>query len=411
MTLGNRIASLRKAAGLSQEALAAKLGVSRQAIGKWEADTTLPSLDNLHQLAKELGVSIDALLTGEETQAQSSLENEPAQTPLSLEGIQALLDSSARSEQRHQRRTLLWLGAPAVLAALALAAGLVWQNGQLASLRQQLEIMRSNVSTLDGSVAALQNRLDTFTPNAPQTAPSESLLASWDIQTKEYSPTEGRVLMSLSATPRTITEDCVLRFSFVLSDGQSLSMDAVRGEGDVFFAEGWVPLTESYTLNVSLTQGGETKAEQLYTEPLFAGQYEMQIRELPFVMQSSSHFFGSDTFTVRQSGGDYEIPVEVCYSENGQPYQWPVEAWVTATLAGEEVLDLALDTEFNQPGSEKGPSKPSGQVTFYLRFTLEKKSFTLPWKAEYGNGELPELDYQLHILDNGGNETTYSLNI
>lgn len=411
MTLGNRIASLRKAAGLSQEALAAKLGVSRQAIGKWEADTTLPSLDNLHQLAKELGVSIDALLTGEETQMQSSLESEPAQTPLSLEGIQALLDSSAHSEQRHQRRTLLWLGAPAVVAALALAAGLVWQNGQLASLRQQLEIMRSDVSTLDGSVAALQSRLDTFTPGTPQTAPSESLLASWDIQTEEYSPTDGRVLMSLSATPRTITEDCVLRFSFVLSDGQSLSMDAVRGEGDVFFAEGWVPLTESYTLNVSLTQGGETKAEQLYTEPVFAGQYEMQIRELPFVMQSSSHIFGSDTFTVRQSGGDYEIPVEVCYSENSQPYQWPVEAWVTATLVGEEVLDLALDTEFIQPGSEKGPSEPSGQVTFYLRFTLEKKSFTLPWTAEYGNGELPELDYQLHILDNGGNESTYSLNI
>ena len=411
MTLGNRIASLRKAAGLSQEALAAKLGVSRQAIGKWEADTTLPSLDNLHQLAKELGVSIDALLTGEETQMQSSLESEPAQTPLSLEGIQALLDSSAHSEQRHQRRTLLWLGAPAVVAALALAAGLVWQNGQLASLRQQLEIMRSDVSTLDGSVAALQSRLDTFTPGTPQTAPSESLLASWDIQTEEYSPTDGRVLMSLSATPRTITEDCVLRFSFVLSDGQSLSMDAVRGEGDVFFAEGWVPLTESYTLNVSLTQGGETKAEQLYTEPVFAGQYEMQIRELPFVMQSSSHIFGSDTFTVRQSGGDYEIPVEVCYSENSQPYQWPVEAWVTATLVGEEVLDLALDTEFIQPGSEKGPSEPSGQVTFYLRFTLEKKSFTLPWTAEYGNSELPELDYQLHILDNGGNETTYSLNI
>ena len=40
MTLGNRIASLRKAAGLSQEALAAKLGVSRQAIGKWEAAWT-----------------------------------------------------------------------------------------------------------------------------------------------------------------------------------------------------------------------------------------------------------------------------------------------------------------------------------------------------------------------------------
>lgn len=410
MTLGNRIASLRKAAGLSQEALAAKLGVSRQAIGKWEADTTLPSLDNLHQLAKELGVSIDALLTGEESQAQSSLESEPAQTPLSLEGIQALLDSSARSEHRHQRRTLLWLGAPAVLAALALAAGLVWQNGQLASLRQQLEIMRSNVSTLDGSVAALQNRLDTFTPNAPQTAPSESLLASWDVQTKEYSAADGRVLMSLSATPRTITEDCALRFSFVLSDGQSLSMDAVRGEGDVFLAEGWVPLAESYTLNVSLTRGDETKAEQLYTEFTFAGQYEMQIRELPFLMQSASYTAGSDTFTVRQDAGDYEIPVDVNYSRQGLPLQWPVKAWVTATLAGEEVLNLPLDTDFIQPGSENSPSDPSGCVTFYLRFSLEKETWKLPWKAEYEGERYPRLDYQLHILDNGDVESTYSLN-
>ena len=38
MTIGQRIAALRKQAGLSQEALAAQLNVSRQAIGKWEAD-------------------------------------------------------------------------------------------------------------------------------------------------------------------------------------------------------------------------------------------------------------------------------------------------------------------------------------------------------------------------------------
>lgn len=411
MTLGNRIASLRKAAGLSQEALAAKLGVSRQAIGKWESDATLPSLDNLHQLAKELGVSIDALLTGEANEAQSTGEAGPTQTPLSLEGVQALLDGQARSGQRRQMRTLLGLGVPAVLAVLALAAGLVWQNGQLASLRNQLGTVQGSVATLDGSVAALQSRLDTVSLGQGQTNFSESLMASWDVQIKEYSPTDGQMLMSLSATPRTITDDCTLRFSFVLSDGQSLSMDAVRGEGDVFFAEGWVPLAESYTLNVSLTRDGETKAEQLYTEPAFAGQYEMQIRELPFVMQSSSYTSGSSTFTVRQSAGDYEIPVDVNYSREGQPYHWPVKAWVTATLEGEEVLNLPLDTDFIQPGSENGPSEPSGTVTYYLRFSLEEKTYKLPWKSQYGNGDLPRIDYQLHILDNGENESTYSLNM
>ena len=292
----------------------------------------------------------------------------------------------------------------------ALAAGLAWQNGQLASLRNQLGTVQGSVATLDGSVAALQSQLSAGILGQGQTTFSESLLASWDVQVKEYSPAESQVLMSLSATPRTITEDCALRFTFVLSDGQSLSLDAVQGEGDVFFAEGWVPLAESYTLNVSLIRSGETKVEQLYTEPAFSSQYEMQIQELPPVVQSASHTSFSKTYTVRQEAGDYEIPVDVSYARDGRPYQWPVKAWVTGTLAGEEVLNLALDTDFIQPGSQSGPSEPSGTVTFYLRFSLEAKTFEQPWKDEYEEGSWPEIDYQLHILDNSGSESTYSLN-
>ena len=114
---------------------------------------------------------------------------------------------------------------------------------------------------------------------------------------------------------------------------------------------------------------------------------------------------------MRQEAGDYEIPVDVSYARDGRPYQWPVKAWVTGTLAGEEVLNLALDTDFIQPGSENGPSEPSGTVTFYLRFSLEAKTFEQPWKDEYEGGSWPEIDYQLHILDNGGSESTYSLNL
>ena len=51
MTLGQNIQNARRAQGLSQEALAEKIGVSRQALGKWEKDTALPGLDNLQALA------------------------------------------------------------------------------------------------------------------------------------------------------------------------------------------------------------------------------------------------------------------------------------------------------------------------------------------------------------------------
>ena len=45
MTIGQRIAQKRKELGLSQEALGSKLGVSRQSIYKWEADSALPEVD------------------------------------------------------------------------------------------------------------------------------------------------------------------------------------------------------------------------------------------------------------------------------------------------------------------------------------------------------------------------------
>lgn len=419
MTLGNRIAALRKAAGLSQEALAAKLGVSRQAIGKWEADASLPGLDNLHQLAKALGVTIDALLTGERTEEQAAPAGDPAQkagpaeekapaAPPPPQELGALLAGLAQGERRRQRRLLAAAGLPTLAALLALAAALVWQGGQLAGLRSRLESMQGNVTMLSDSLAALQGRLDTGAQ--PEAAPAGSLLASWDIQEKDYSPAERRVLLALSATPCTITDDCAIRFTFVLSDGQSIALDAERGDGDVFFAEGWVPLADSYTLNVSFTERGETRAEQLYTEPAFADRYEMQLWDLPLVLQSASHVNFSETLTLRQNAGDYDIPVEVYYSAKGQPYQWPVKAWVTATLEGEEVLNLPLDTDFIQPGSENSPGEPMGPVTFHLRFSLEAETFEVPWKAEYESGELPRLDYQLHILDNGDVERTYSLN-
>lgn len=62
MTLGNKIKNARIECGLSQEQLAGKMMVSRQAITKWEADKGIPDVSNLKLLAQLLDVSIDYLL-------------------------------------------------------------------------------------------------------------------------------------------------------------------------------------------------------------------------------------------------------------------------------------------------------------------------------------------------------------
>ena len=67
MTLGKRIAGLRKQAGWSQEELGARVGVSRQAVGKWESDKATPDLAALMALSELFGVSLDVLVKGEES--------------------------------------------------------------------------------------------------------------------------------------------------------------------------------------------------------------------------------------------------------------------------------------------------------------------------------------------------------
>jgi transcriptional regulator with XRE-family HTH domain/ADP-ribosylglycohydrolase len=62
MNLSAMIGKLRTEAGISQEKLAALVGVSRQAVQKWESGTALPDLDNMIKLSKYFNISVDALL-------------------------------------------------------------------------------------------------------------------------------------------------------------------------------------------------------------------------------------------------------------------------------------------------------------------------------------------------------------
>ena len=62
MSLGTSLAQARRKAGLTQEAVAEKLGVSRQTISKWELDETLPDIRQSTRLAMLYRVTLDALI-------------------------------------------------------------------------------------------------------------------------------------------------------------------------------------------------------------------------------------------------------------------------------------------------------------------------------------------------------------
>ena len=78
--LSEKLYKLRKNSGLSQEQLAEKINVSRQAISKWESGTAVPESEKLVTISNYFGVSVDYLLKDEEEKeigTDSSVEEKP----------------------------------------------------------------------------------------------------------------------------------------------------------------------------------------------------------------------------------------------------------------------------------------------------------------------------------------------
>ena len=115
MTVGQRIAQKRKRLGLSQEALGERLGVSRQAIYKWESDAALPEIEKLVNLSREFSVSVDWLL-GEENGDRDGRKEEL--TPQQLRMVEEIVERYLNARDRQKRiRSPAWGKNPPALGS------------------------------------------------------------------------------------------------------------------------------------------------------------------------------------------------------------------------------------------------------------------------------------------------------
>lgn len=116
MTLGRRIAQLRKEKELKQDDLAQMLDVSAQAVSKWENDQTCPDISLLPRLASILGVSVDELLSGKQ---------EPAVRILPAEQRKDINDMMLRFVVDSAEGDKVRMNLPVALLQLALDTGMV----------------------------------------------------------------------------------------------------------------------------------------------------------------------------------------------------------------------------------------------------------------------------------------------
>ncbi|SDB57306.1 helix-turn-helix domain-containing protein [Butyrivibrio sp. INlla16] len=101
MSFGENLQKIRKKNQLSQEGLAEMLGVSRQAVSKWELGEGYPEVDKLLILSEKLNISLDSLMLGENVPATS--DNSKASNMIRIistnEGVTVNASKVARSQQ------------------------------------------------------------------------------------------------------------------------------------------------------------------------------------------------------------------------------------------------------------------------------------------------------------------------
>ena len=380
MTLGQNIQTARKAKGISQETLAEKIGVSRQALGKWEKDTALPGVDNLQALAQELGVSVDALL--------GSAAPDTAAPAVTLNALRDLLD--ARDAEARRRRRGAWLAAAAAAAVLlavggGMAArlqtrldGLAGQYGYLSS-----ELSRTN-SDLSARMQELQNAV----------RQGESTVLDWGWHPLASLQDDGTMPVEVFVKPRTEQQGAAV--TLCMTNGSDTALYAMqRGQDGVYKTQELVfALGQDYALSVQWTNpDGTTVNENLDTV-----HFTREMVEPEILMVES--YGSSDMYRVETVNGEqrltlavYPITLEVCAP--GWMRIDTVEAQLWQDGADEPTALAVLQ-------SESGTA-PDSNVRVYTEWngTFYNEDSADGW-AYLGGGA----HYTLCVRDANGNEWT-----
>ena len=260
MTLGQRIAQKRKELGLSQEGLGEQLGVSRQAIYKWESDASLPEIDKLITLSKIFSVSVGWLLGVEEAPSPAeppSGELTEAQLQMVQEIVDRYLAAQPKQAPPKRRRLVRLCGAAAVLALVAALFNLF---SKLDRVTQDYNNLRYSVDNVSSNVNSQINSI---------TYRVEDILKSQNSLTAEYSTAlvstdlgANTATFDIRAVPKTYVDGMTALF-VARSEEETVELPVEPGVDHAFSGEITCPLTDNISLTVVFVTGDKRETQWL----------------------------------------------------------------------------------------------------------------------------------------------------
>ena len=273
MTTGEKIAALRREHKLSQEALGEKLGLSRQAVSKWEADQAVPTMDNLMELSRLFGVPVDTLL-----RPDAPFPAAPAE--------ENSIDAPAAPETPHKgvslsRGKILAIGGAALLCvSLALNAVCLYQIAQLNGEVQALRVQAGNVNTV-------------YYPGTG--ADTGDFADSSEHMTLDPENTE-QLIVTFSAVPRVASDGETAKF--LLRGGeQSWECEAEGDAGGGYRGSLTIPMVDEFSVYLVLTdRNGGTRNLLIASESDIENRFSIDVHAY-WSSGGPTFSFGKNTFT------------------------------------------------------------------------------------------------------------------
>lgn len=371
MTVGQRIAQKRKELGLSQEGLGDRLGVSRQAIYKWESDAALPEIEKLVNLSREFSVSIDWLL-GREDEAKEPRELTPEQLRMVEEIVGRYLAArpapevppegepsgeGTESEQPQSKKRRKW---PEMLAT---AAAMISVAMMLFNLFTRLDRLYQDNRDLQMSIANIRSDVNSeiygITRRVEEILQSQNTLtAEQSAQVADTDYRANTVTIEARAVPRTYVEGMTAEFTLV-SGEETITAPGELGENHAFTAQLTAPLTDDITVSVAFLSGGQRQIQVLEQ---FTSLYSYSF---PNIYLSGGKYRATRTGEATAWTAYYN-PVDVnCVSQNGEPVA--LSSVRVGLFRDQKLVEWFIE-------EEKPPIHPDGSYTFWPKqetFVLE----------------------------------------
>lgn len=405
MTLGQRIQELRKQAGLSQEGLGEALGVSRQAVSKWEGDNGIPELDTLIAMSRLFGITVGQLLGVEEPEGTADKE-EKAPVGFTEEQVEEILrryvEESRRPVEETEGKYPLGSWIIAACAVILAIVMVVVGIGKVREVKDSINTLWSNVEDIENVVTNMRNQMGDLSTNIRDQVSAaleeqDNMISTFEYEVYGFDLKEETVDLRLNATLKEYTAGS--RLQFVLNWQKT---DETKGQtvtepvsGPEFTAEVTIPM--NFHLDISIREvlpdgsHREQKVNTVYSG-MHPDNFSFHVGEIFDPLCLSIYHWSGQKTNVKEFG-HLTIYTGINEENSSEDLLWPVSAHVTYVLINPKE-DTEKTEESYQLVLDKNQKMSSWQAS---------RENYLPWTVFPG----ARFDATLTIVDNLGRTFTF----